>query len=229
MNRIQTAQFIDHTLLKPDAVRVDIERLCEEAATHGFYSVCVQSGYVQVAKESLKSLGADGRVAIAAVCGFPHGMMLTSAKVAEAVGAVQAGATEIDMVLSIGLLKDGAYDKVEADIAAVVKAVQGQAGVKVIFETGYLNEQQIVEACKRSVAAGAAFVKTSTGFGPGGATIEHIQLMRNTVGQACGVKASGGVRDMATMRAMITAGANRIGTSSGIAILNGAMADTGAY
>lgn len=221
------ARWIDHTLLRPDARSADIEKLCREAVEHGFYSVCVQSGYVAKAKECLQ----DSNVKIAAVCGFPHGVQVTEAKVAEAARSADAGAEEIDMVLNIGALLDGEYDAVEQDIAAVVQAVAGRAAVKVIFETGYLNETQIEEACRRSVAAGAAFVKTSTGFGPGGATVAQIKLMRETVGDACGVKASGGVRDFEAMLAMVAAGANRIGTSSGIAIVSGstAVTKTGAY
>ncbi|BFH12819.1 deoxyribose-phosphate aldolase [Paenibacillus melissococcoides] len=216
--QIHLASLIDHTFLKPEAVRSDIEKLCDEARRHGFYSVCVNGTWVPLCRERLA--GSDVR--IAAVCGFPLGAGASSAKAFEAARAVEDGASEIDMVLQIGRLLDGDVKAVEADIAQVVRMVEGKAIVKVILETGMLTTGQKIEACKASEAAGAHFVKTSTGFGRGGATVEDIRLMRGNVSPHIGVKASGGVRDTATALAMIEAGATRIGTSSGIAIVTGA-------
>ena len=215
---IRLASLIDHTFLKPEAVRSDIEKLCGEARQHGFYSVCVNGTWVPLCRERLA--GSDVR--IAAVCGFPLGAGASSAKAFEAARAVEDGASEIDMVLQLGRLLDGDVKAVEADIAQVVRMVEGKAIVKVILETGMLTTSQKIEACRASEAAGAHFVKTSTGFGRGGATVEDIRLMRANVSPHIGVKASGGVRDTATALAMIEAGATRIGTSSGIAIVNGA-------
>ncbi|WGU97106.1 deoxyribose-phosphate aldolase [Paenibacillus dendritiformis] len=216
--QIRLASLIDHTLLKPEAVRSDIEKLCDEARQHGFYSVCVNGTWVPLCRERL----AGSEVRIAAVCGFPLGAGASSAKAFEAARAVEDGASEIDMVLQIGRLLDGDVKSVEADIAQVVRMVEGKAIVKVILETGMLTTGQKIEACKASEAAGAHFVKTSTGFGRGGATVEDIRLMWGNVSPHIGVKASGGVRDTATALAMIEAGATRIGTSSGIAIVTGA-------
>lgn len=216
--QIRLASLIDHTLLKPEAVRSDIEKLCDEARQHGFYSVCVNGTWVPLCRERL----AGSEVRIAAVCGFPLGAGASSAKAFEAARAVEDGASEIDMVLQIGRLLDGDVKAVEADIAQVVRMVEGKAIVKVILETGMLTTGQKIEACKASEAAGAHFVKTSTGFGRGGATVEDVRLMRANVAPHIGVKASGGVRDTATALAMIEAGATRIGTSSGIAIVTGA-------
>lgn len=195
---------------------VDIEKLCSEARSHGFHSVCVYGCHVGTAAKLLQ--GTD--VKVAAVCGFPHGAQTTSTKVADAINSVQNGATEIDMVLNIGALMDGNLDEVQRDIAQVVEAVSGRAIVKVIFETCLLSDAQIVDACRCSCAAGAAFVKTSTGFSSGGATEAHVRLMRETVGEACGVKASGGVRDLDAVMKMVAAGATRIGTSSGVQIVS---------
>ncbi|MFC0212051.1 deoxyribose-phosphate aldolase [Paenibacillus chartarius] len=211
------AAYIDHTLLKPDARREAIEKLCFEARKYGFYSVCVNGQWVSLCKELL-----DGTpVKVAAVVGFPLGAGKSEVKAFEAAEAVEDGASEIDMVLPIGSLLDGDYDAVRNDIAHVVEAVSGSAIVKVIMETGFLSDEQIVAACKLSEEAGAHFVKTSTGFGPGGATVEHIRLMRASVSPSIGVKASGGVRDAQAAQAMIEAGATRLGTSSGVAIING--------
>lgn len=209
-------RYIDHTILKADATEADIRKLCAEALTYDFYSVCVHSGWVPLCREWL----GDSSINIAAVCGFPFGADATTLKAREAVWAVEQGAHEIDMVLHVGQLLAGNHAYVGQDIAEVVKAA-GNAHVKVIFETGYLTEDQIRIACELSVEAGAHYVKTSTGFGPGGATVQHIALMRAAVGQALGVKASGGVRDLPTALAMIDAGATRIGTSSGVAIVGG--------
>jgi deoxyribose-phosphate aldolase len=211
------AGYIDHTLLKADATRQSIEQLCGEARQYQFYSVCVNGVWVPYCKELL-----DGSpVKISVVCGFPLGAMESQAKAYEAFKAAENGANEIDMVLQIGLLLEGDYNAVEDDIRQVVKAVEGQAIVKVILETGFLNNDQKSAACRIAEQAGAHYVKTSTGFGPGGANAEDIRLMRASVSDHIGVKASGGVRDLRTAMAMIEAGASRIGTSSGVAIMNG--------
>ncbi|WP_159883817.1 deoxyribose-phosphate aldolase [Paenibacillus puerhi] len=209
--------YIDHTLLKADASEEMIRQLCAEAKEHGFYSVCVNGTWVPLCRELLAGSG----VKISVVCGFPLGAMDSSAKAWEAAKAAEQGANEIDMVLQIGRLKQGDYQAVRDDIQAVVKAVEGKAIVKVIFETGSLNEEQKLAACKLSVEAGAHYVKTSTGFGQGGATAEDIALMRRAVPESVGVKASGGIRDLETAVKMIEAGATRLGTSSGVALMRG--------
>ncbi|GGD71586.1 deoxyribose-phosphate aldolase [Paenibacillus nasutitermitis] len=209
------ARFIDHTLLKPTATEGDILKLCKEAVSHKFFSVCVNGSWVSYCRKQLA--GSDVR--ISAVCGFPLGAMSTKTKVFEAANAVEDGAKEIDMVLSIGDVIDGRYDKASADIAAVVKAVEKRAIVKVILETGYLDDRQKTEACAAAEAAGAHYVKTSTGFGHGGATEADIRLMRSAVSAGTGVKASGGIRDRETAILMLRSGANRLGTSAGIAIV----------
>ncbi|MBB3108974.1 deoxyribose-phosphate aldolase [Paenibacillus phyllosphaerae] len=211
------AKFIDHTLLKPGATEKYIVRLCEEAAQHQFYSVCVNGSWVSLCRDQLAGTG----VHIAAVVGFPLGAMATKAKVYEAQTAVEDGATEIDMVLPIGAVIDGRYGVVSHDIASVVRAVEGSAIVKVILETGMLNAEQKAEACRVAEAAGAHYVKTSTGFGTGGATEADIKLMRASVTSSIGVKASGGIRDAETAIKMLQAGANRLGTSAGVAIVTG--------
>lgn len=214
------ARYIDHTLLQPTATASDIARLCAEAREHGFYSVCVNGCWVVTAAELLA--GTD--VKVAAVVGFPLGAMASAAKAAEAQMAVAAGAAEIDMVLNVGLLKGGSDDAVTADVAAVVDAAVATdpaAIVKVIIETGLLTDEEKVRACRLAVAGGAHFVKTSTGFGPGGATVEDVRLMRETVGAGIGVKASGGVRTADAAWAMIAAGATRLGTSSGVKLVQG--------
>lgn len=208
------ARLIDHTLLKPEASAADVRRLCEEAAEHGFFSVCVNSAFVSLAVGAL----ADTPVAVCAVAGFPLGAMATQAKAYEAALAIDQGAREIDMVLTIGALKAGEHAAVRDDIATVKRAC-GPALVKVILETGLLSDEEKILACRLAQEAGADFVKTSTGFGHGGATTRDIALMRETVGPAMGVKASGGVRDYATALAMVEAGANRIGASASIAIV----------
>lgn len=216
------AAYIDHTYLKPDATSATIDRLCDEAVRHGFFSVCVNGMWVARCRARL----AGKAPRIAAVTGFPLGSMSAEALAAETARAVEDGAGEIDMVLPVGPLLEGDAKTVERHIALAVKAAGADVPVKVILETGYLNDEQKRLACRISEAAGAAFVKTSTGFGPGGATVEDIRLMRAAVSPSIGVKASGGVRDRATAIAMIEAGANRIGTSSGIAIVTPA-ADAG--
>ncbi|TBL70405.1 deoxyribose-phosphate aldolase [Paenibacillus thalictri] len=211
------ARYIDHTLLKADAGRAAIEKLCGEAKQHEFYSVCVNGVWVPLCKELL----AGTQVNISVVCGFPLGAMQSKAKAFEAAQAAEDGANEIDMVLQVGKLLEGDYGAVEDDIRQVVQAVEGKAIVKVIFETGFLNDEQKRTACRLSEQAGAHYVKTSTGFGPGGATVDDIRLMRESVSSHIGVKASGGVRDLQAALAMIEAGATRLGTSSGVAIVNG--------
>jgi deoxyribose-phosphate aldolase len=214
---------IDHTLLKPDASRPDIVRLCEEAKMYGFATVCVNPYWVPLAAELLAGSG----VGVTTVIGFPLGASTTFAKIAEARDAIAGGATEIDMVMNVGALKSGDADAVKRDIEGVVSACCGRAVVKVILETGLLTDGEKIEACRISKAAGADYVKTSTGFGPGGATVEDIALMRRTVGPEMGVKASGGVRDLETARRMIAAGATRIGTSSGAAMASSGQGDGG--
>lgn len=212
------ARFIDHTLLKAGATEAEIGKLCEEALQYGFYSVCVNGGWVDFCRERL----AGSPVKIAAVAGFPLGANASKAKAFEAAAAVEDGADEIDMVLPVGLVLQGRFGAVSQDISAVVRAVEGRAIVKVILETGMLDDLQIAEACRVSEAAGAHYVKTSTGFGPGGATLAHVRLMRESVSKGIGVKASGGIRDAETAVRMLEAGANRLGTSAGVAITSGA-------
>lgn len=216
MNREVIASMIDHTLLKPEATKEQIQALCEEAKTYQFASVCVNPYWVKEAASKLQGT----EVKVCTVIGFPLGATTTEVKVFETQKAIEQGATEIDMVMNMGALKSGDLDQVKDDIAAVVEAAQGLT-VKVILEVGLLSQDEIVLACELSKSAGAHFVKTSTGFGHGGATVEAVQLMRKTVGSELGVKASGGVRDHASVLKMIEAGANRIGASSGVAIVTG--------
>lgn len=208
--------LIDHTILKATATRADIERLCDEAIEHSFASVCVNTCWVPLCAERL----ANSEVEVCCVVGFPLGAMATDPKAYEAKWAVENGADEVDMVLNVGWLLEGADDAVREDIAAVVRASRGRC-VKVILETCYLDDAQVERACRLSVEAGAAFVKTSTGFGTGGATVHDVALMRATVGDAAKVKASGGIHTAEEAAAMVEAGADRIGTSSGIAIVAG--------
>lgn len=221
----QLETYIDHTFLKPDATAKQIDKLCAEAREHGFFSVCVNGVWVPYCAKALDGSG----VKIAAVVGFPLGAGSARAKAFEAEDAVKLGADEIDMVVGIGLLLDGRYDEVRSDIREVVEAVQGGAIVKVILETGFLADEQKRIACLLAEEAGARFVKTSTGFGPGGATVEDVRLMRATVSKETGVKASGGIRDRDTAVRMIEAGANRLGTSSGVVIVTGQAGSSGAY
>ena len=210
------AGMIDHTILKANATREQVERLCDEAAEHGFASVCVNSCWVALAAERI----ADTPVKVCTLIGFPLGALSTAGKVSEATGAVAYGADELDMVINVGWLLAGDAGAVRDDIAAVVSAARGRC-VKVILETCLLTPEKIAEACELSVEAGATFVKTSTGFSTGGATVEDVALMRKTVGDRCMVKASGGIHNAAEAQAMVDAGADRIGTSSGIAIVSG--------
>ncbi len=210
------ARFIDHTMLKADAMPGEIEKLCEEAKKYGFASVCVNPGNVARAARLLQ--GAS--VKVCTVIGFPLGATTSEVKAFETNDAIHNGAEEIDMVINVGALKSGDDDFVLHDIQQVVKAANGCL-VKVILETALLSKEEKVKGCLLAKQAGAAFVKTSTGFGPGGATMEDVGLMRETVGPKLGVKASGGIRDFETAKRMIDAGAIRIGTSSGVVIVSG--------
>ena len=210
------AKLIDHTLLKPEATRDEVVKLCEEAKKHRFASVCVNTTWVPLCRAMLS--GSD--VMVCAVVGFPLGAMTPTAKAYEAREAVRQGAREIDMVLNIGALKSRDYETVFEDICRVVKSA-APAGVKVILETSALDTEQKIIGCALSKLAGAAFVKTSTGFGKGGATVEDIELMRRVVGSDVGVKASGGVRTAEDAVKMAAAGANRLGASASVAIVTG--------
>ena len=209
------AKYVDHTLLKPDATREQIKTLCEEAAEYDFASVCVNPFWVSYAAEIL----ADAKAKVCTVIGFPLGANTTETKVFETTNAIENGAEEIDMVINVGALKNKEYDIVEQDIAAVVKASHPKAIVKVIIETCLLTDEEIVKACKLSVAANADFVKTSTGFSTGGATPKDVKLMKDTVKDNAFVKASGGVRSKEDAFTMIEMGADRLGTSSGILLI----------
>lgn len=221
MTPAQLAKFIDHTLLKPEATEAQIRQLCAEAKEHGFMSVCVNPYWVPLCAELLQG----SAVKVCTVIGFPLGANRTEIKAVEAEDAIDRGAAEVDMVINVGALKSQQYDLVRNDIRAVVEAAAGKALVKVILETCLLTDEEKVKACQLAKEAGADFVKTSTGFSKGGATVEDVALMRKTVGPDMGVKASGGVRDYASTMAMVAAGATRIGASAGIAILSGLAAD----
>ena len=208
-------KLIDHTLLKQDATPEQIIKLCQEAKEYDFMSVCVNPAYVPLAAKCLE--GND--VKVCTVIGFPLGMNLTKTKVEEAVLAVKEGAQEVDMVINVGMLKAGYDEYVQQEIYEIKQAVGRNIILKVIIETCLLNNDEIVRACKAAKEAGADFVKTSTGFSTGGATVEAVKLMRETVGPEMGVKASGGVRTHEDLIAMAEAGANRIGTSSGAKII----------
>lgn len=216
MTRSQLAAYIDHTVLKPNALASDVETLCYEALEHGFATVCIAPVWVPLAARIL-----DGNaVKVCTVVGFPHGDTLSSAKASETRLAVEAGAREIDMVMPIGMARAGDWNAVQADMEAVVGAVPPEIYVKVILENAYLTPEQIIKSCQVAQEAGVDFVKTSTGFAPSGAKIEDVKLMRQTVGLSTGVKAAGGIRDLQTALAMIEAGANRLGCSASIAILD---------
>ena len=207
-------KYIDHTILKATASSADVQKLCEEAIEHEFYSVCVNGCYVADAKHLLQ--GSD--VKLAAVVGFPLGAMTTASKVFEAKEAIENGASEIDMVINVAKLKDGEFDYVENEIRQIKEAI-GDNVLKVIIETCYLTDEEKVKACELSLVAKADFVKTSTGFGTGGATYEDVKLMKSVVGDNAKVKASGGVRDKETAQKYVDLGAERLGTSSGIEIV----------
>lgn len=234
MTKQEIAKMIDHTLLAATATRAQIQKLCAEAKQYGFASVCVNPVWVKAAAAELAGTSS----AVCTVIGFPLGAETSAGKAFCARQAVLDGASEIDMVINIGAAKDGDFGAVQEDIAAVVQAVKAAADesrksalVKVIVETCYLTDQEIAAACVSAKNAGADFVKTSTGFGtpkgadgkplPNGAQVRHVELMRKTVGQEMGVKASGGIRDAQTARALLEAGANRLGCSAGVAIVNG--------
>ncbi|WP_099222319.1 deoxyribose-phosphate aldolase [Listeria costaricensis] len=214
------AKMIDHTALKPDTTKAQILQLTKEAKEYGFASVCVNPTWVSLCKEELA--GTD--VEVCTVIGFPLGANTSAVKAFETKDAIENGATEVDMVINIGALKDGDDTLVEADIRAVVEAANGTL-VKVIIETCLLTDEEKVRACELAVKAGADFVKTSTGFSTGGATAADIAKMRQTVGPDIGVKASGGVRTKEDVLAMIEAGASRIGASAGVAIVSGEKSD----
>ncbi|MEK3991247.1 deoxyribose-phosphate aldolase [Robertmurraya sp. FSL R5-0851] len=218
----EIAKMIDHTLLKAEATKDQIEQLCAEAKEYQFASVCVNPTWVAYASELLKGTGVD----VCTVIGFPLGANTPETKAFETTNAIENGATEVDMVINIGALKNGDDSLVEKDIQAVVNAAKGKALTKVIIETSLLTEEEKVRACKLAVSAGTDFVKTSTGFSTGGATVDDIALMRKTVGPTIGVKASGGVRSAEDAKNMIDAGATRIGASSGIAIVKGLVSNS---
>ncbi|AGB41510.1 deoxyribose-phosphate aldolase [Halobacteroides halobius DSM 5150] len=216
MEAKEIAGTIDHTILSADATVEDIKEKCQEAIKYQFASVCINPNYVVLAAEELKG----SSVKVCTVIGFPLGNTLSEVKAYEAKQAVENGAQEVDMVINLGALKSGAWDLVKEDIKAVVKAA-GQAIIKVIIETCYLTEDEKKKACQTAKEAGADFVKTSTGFGTGGATASDVRLMREVVGQDMRVKASGGIRNKEAVEKMIEAGATRIGASSGVKIIRG--------
>ena len=216
------AQLIDHTILRPDAVRAEVKQVCDEALKYEFASVCVNSFWIPLVALELKG----SPVKVCTVSGFPLGAGSTAAKAAETLGALADGAQEVDMVLNIGALRGGERDVVESDIRAVVTASHNHGAiVKVILETALLTEGQKVLACEICVAAGADFVKTSTGFSKAGATVEDIALMRRTVGPNLGVKASGGIRTLEDLKAMVAAGATRVGASASVKIIEATATD----
>jgi deoxyribose-phosphate aldolase len=219
------ASLIDHTLLKPDAKREDVEKLCREAAQFCFASVCVNPNWVPLCRDLLRGSG----VKVCTVIGFPFGSHLPDVKAYEARRAVEQGAEEVDMVINIGALKSKDYATVEKDIAGVVQAVGKHTLVKVILETAMLTREEKIMACSLAKAAGADFVKTSTGYGGGGATVDDIRLMRETVGPEVGVKASGGIRTKEDVDAMVAAGATRIGASAGVKIVRGEKTESKGY
>lgn len=208
--------LIDHTALKPDTTKEQIIKLCNEAIEYGFASVCVNPCYVKLCSEILHNLP----IKVCTVIGFPLGATTTAVKVAETVEAINNGATEVDMVINVGLLKSGEFDGVKKDIEAVVQAAKGKSLVKVILETCLLTEDEKILCCNICKEVGADFVKTSTGFSTGGATLEDIRLMRKIVKPSLGVKASGGIRDYETAQAMVDAGASRIGASTSVDIVS---------
>ena len=209
------ASYIDHTLLKPDATGEQIDQLCAEAREYGFASVCVNPYYVARCVKNLK--GTD--VKVCTVVGFPLGATTAESKAFEALQAIASGAKEIDMVMNVCAMKSGHTKAIEQEMKALAAAVEGQAILKVIIETCLLTDEEKTQACRIARRSGADFVKTSTGFSTGGATVEDVALMRKAVGTKLGVKASGGIRDYATAKAMIEAGATRIGASAGVEIV----------
>lgn len=216
------ASYIDHTLLKPESTKEQVIQLCKEAAEYEFASVCVNPSYVETAAAELK----DSKVKVCTVIGFPLGASTSDTKAFETKDAIAKGAEEIDMVVNIGAIKSGDSELVKNDIQAVVEAAKGKAIVKVIIEASLLTDEEKVLASRLSKEAGADFVKTSTGFSTGGATVADVKLMRETVGADLGVKASGGVRSLEDVQGMIDAGASRIGASSGVQIMQGLKSDS---
>ncbi len=215
------ARLIDHTILKAEATAEQVSKLCDEAARYSFASVCINPTHVALAARLLKGT----RVAVCAVAGFPLGATLPDVKAFEAERVIAAGASEVDMVINVGALKAGDFSLVRQDIAAVVQSCRaGKATSKVIIETCYLTAEEKIAACLLAQAAGADFVKTSTGFGPAGATVEDVALMRRVVDPVMGIKAAGGIRDLATAQAMVLAGATRIGASASVKIMQEAGA-----
>ena len=214
------SKYIDHTLLKATATEDEIKNLCQEAVTYNFKSVCVNPSYVNLAKQFL----ADSDVLVCTVIGFPLGANTVGTKVFETVNAISNGADEIDMVINIGKAKNHDFDYIKKEIEELVHAANGNV-LKVIIETCYLTNEEIKRVCEAAIAAGASFVKTSTGFGTGGATVEHVKLMKSIVGDSLGIKASGGIKTFTDFTTMVDAGATRIGTSSGIAIINQSKGD----
>ncbi|MDY0781413.1 deoxyribose-phosphate aldolase [Tenacibaculum sp. IB213877] len=217
-------RYIDHTLLKPTATEQDIIQLCNEAAQHHFYAVCVNGCYVPLAKEQLKNT----TVKVAAVIGFPLGAMSTEAKVFEAKKCIENGANEIDMVINVGMLKSGDNEYVEQEIAQIKEAI-GDNVLKVILENCYLTKKEIELACQLCLNANADFVKTSTGFGTGGATFEDVAIMNSIVDGEAQIKAAGGIRDLETALKYIEMGVTRLGTSSGVALVTTGIADKNQY
>ncbi|SDN79850.1 deoxyribose-phosphate aldolase [Alkalicoccus daliensis] len=216
------AGLIDHTLLKPETTKEAILSLCQEAAEYNFASVCVNPTWVALAAEELK----DAEAVVCTVIGFPLGASTPETKAFETKNAIENGAAEVDMVMNIGALKGGDYDLVERDMKAVQEAAEGKALTKVIIETCLLTDEEKVKACEIALKAGLDFVKTSTGFSTGAATVEDVRLMRETVGKHAGVKASGGVRSLEDAEGMIEAGATRIGASAGVQIVKGEQASS---
>ncbi|MDA8423283.1 MAG: deoxyribose-phosphate aldolase [Nitrospiraceae bacterium] len=210
----QLAYVIDHTLVRPDATLNDLAQACADAKKYGFACVVVQSGNVARARDLL----AGSLVKVCSVVGFPHGASTTTVKIVEAMEAMKNGAVELDIVVNIGMVKSGRFDAVEVDIKNVI-AMTPQKVHKVIIETGSLMPDEITRVCQVAVTAKAEFIKTSTGYGPRGATVDDIRLIRQAIGSACRIKASGGIKDLASITALVDAGAERIGTSSGVAIM----------
>jgi deoxyribose-phosphate aldolase len=208
------AGLIDHTLLRPDATRADIQKLAEEAKHHGFRTVCVNPYYIEAARDTLEGTGVE----VCTVIGFPLGSTVTGAKVCEARGALSLGAHELDMVINIGAARSGDWEDVRNDIEEVISAAPGLVH-KVIIETCYLSREEKVRAVETALEAGAGFIKTSTGMGTGGATVEDVRLIKEIVGARAGIKAAGGIKTLAQVLEMLGAGATRIGTSSGVSIM----------
>ena len=221
---MQISKYIDHTLLKATARRSEIIQLCREAKEHAFYAVCVNGSYVKLAKEELQNTD----VKIAAVIGFPLGAMTTEVKVFEAQNCIENGASEIDMVINIGKLRDDEFTYVENEIR-LIKETIGENVLKVIFENCYLSKEQIKEVSQLAVNAGADFIKTSTGFGTSGATFEDVQIMKAIVNDKVAIKAAGGVRDKETAEKYINIGVTRLGTSSGVSLITKGVSDKDTY